>query len=99
MNAQVRKIPEHEAIYLRVRDAIMFGELVPGQSVTIQGLTETIGAGMTPVREAIRRLTSEGALLALGNRRIEVASSFARSARRAAFLPGVRLSQNLRKWR
>lgn len=72
MNAQVRKIPEHEAIYLRVRDAIMFGELVPGQSVTIQGLTETIGAGMTPVREAIRRLTSEGALLALGNRRIEV---------------------------
>lgn len=72
MNVQTRKIPEHEAIYLRVRDAIMFGELVPGQSVTIQGLTEMIGAGMTPAREAIRRLTSEGALVALGNRRIEV---------------------------
>jgi len=72
MNVSVRKIPEHEAIYLRVSDAIMFGELVPGQAVTIQGLVDLIGAGMTPVREAIRRLTSEGALVALGNRRVEV---------------------------
>lgn len=51
---------------------VLFGELVPGQSVTIQGLVEQLDAGITPVREAIRRLTAEGALEAMGNRRIAV---------------------------
>lgn len=74
MNAEPRKIPEHQAIYERLRDAILFGELVPGQAVTIKGLTQQIGAGMTPVREAIRRLLSEGALQGLGNRRVVVPS-------------------------
>ena len=67
-----KKIPEHQAIYGQIRDAILFGELIPGQAVTIQGLAELTGAGMTPVREAIRRLTAEGALAALDNRRIVV---------------------------
>jgi len=66
------KRPEHEAIYQRIRDMILFGELAPGQGVTILGLTERLGAGMTPVREAIRRLTAEGALEAQGNRRVIV---------------------------
>jgi len=64
-----RKIPSHEATYARLRDMILFGQLAPGQPVTIQGLTQNLGAGMTPVREAIRRLASEGALLPQGNRR------------------------------
>lgn len=64
------KIPEHEAIYLRIRDMILFGEVAPGQAVTIHGLRERIGCGMTPVREALRRLTAEGALQAQGNRRL-----------------------------
>ena len=51
---------------------ILFGTLVPGQAVTIQGMAELIGAGMTPVREAIRRLTAEGALEFGGNRRVRV---------------------------
>jgi DNA-binding GntR family transcriptional regulator len=67
---QITKIPEHVAIYHRMRDMILFGEMAPGQPATIQGLTAAIGAGMTPVREAIRRLTAEGALESLGNRRI-----------------------------
>jgi len=50
----------------------MFGELVPGQPVTIQGLTDSLGVGMTPVREAIRRLISDGALVFQGNRRVSV---------------------------
>ncbi|MFV0358786.1 GntR family transcriptional regulator [Tropicimonas sp.] len=70
MNTQERKTPEHEAIYRRLRDMILFGQVAPGQPVTIMGLKEQIGAGMTPVREAIRRLTAEGALETLGNRRI-----------------------------
>lgn len=50
----------------------MYGELVPGQPVTIQGLTDSLGVGMTPVREAIRRLISDGALMFQGNRRVSV---------------------------
>ena len=68
----ITKRPEHQAIYLQIRNMILFGTLVPGQAVTIQGLIDDIGAGMTPVREAIRRLSAEGALETGGNRRIRV---------------------------
>ena len=67
-----RKIPTHEVTYARLRDMILFGVLQPGQPVTIQGLIHELGVGMTPVREAIRRLTAEGALLPQGNRRVTV---------------------------
>ena len=67
-----RKIPTHETTYAQLRDMILFGRLEPGQPVTIQGLISDLGAGMTPVREAIRRLTAEGALLPQGNRRVSV---------------------------
>lgn len=67
-----RKIPTHEVTYARLRDMILYGVLEPGQPVTIQGLINDLGAGMTPVREAIRRLAAEGALLPQGNRRVTV---------------------------
>ncbi|PHQ84300.1 MAG: GntR family transcriptional regulator [Thalassobium sp.] len=64
--------PAHELTYRALRDMVLFGELAPGQPVTIQGLVASLGTGITPVREAIRRLTAEGALEAKGNRRIAV---------------------------
>lgn len=64
--------PAHQSVYEALRGRILFGDIAPGQQVTIQGLVAELGAGMTPVREAIRRLTSEGALDMLGNRRIFV---------------------------
>lgn len=67
-----RKIPTHEVTYARLRDMILYGVLAPGQPVTIQGLIKDLDVGMTPVREAIRRLTAEGALLPQGNRRVTV---------------------------
>ncbi|MGX9352301.1 GntR family transcriptional regulator [Shimia sp. W99] len=67
-NAQ--RIPVHQQVYQQLREAVLFGELAPGEAVTIQGLIERTGAGMTPIREAIRRLTSEGALEFRGNRRV-----------------------------
>lgn len=66
------KQPAHEQVYQKLRSQILFGELVPGQPVTIQGLTDSLGVGMTPVREAIRRLISDGALVFQGNRRVSV---------------------------
>lgn len=67
-----RKVPTHEIIYCRLRDMILFDQLAPGQQVTIQGLTAELQAGMTPVREAIRKLTAEGALEPQDNRRVSV---------------------------
>lgn len=72
MEEPARKIPSHEVTYGRLRDMILFGILEPGQPVTIQGLIRDLDSGMTPVREAIRRLTAEGALLPQGNRRVSV---------------------------
>lgn len=72
MDAENRKIPSHEVTYARLRDMVLYGHLEPGQPVTIQGLVADLGAGMTPVREAIRRLMAEGALLPQGNRRVAV---------------------------
>ncbi|HRK42022.1 MAG TPA: GntR family transcriptional regulator [Gemmobacter sp.] len=70
--AETRKVPTHEVTYLRLRDMVLFGVLAPGQPVTIQGLIRDLEAGMTPVREAIRRLTAEGALVLHDNRRVSV---------------------------
>ncbi|MES0828361.1 GntR family transcriptional regulator [Ruegeria sp. SCP11] len=70
--AEVEKRPAHEQVYQTLKAQIMFGDLVPGQPVTIQGLTDSLGVGMTPVREAIRRLISDGALVFQGNRRVSV---------------------------
>lgn len=65
-----KKTPEHQAVYEQIRELILLGRFAPGQPITIQGLADTLSVGMTPVREAIRRLTSENALQTLGNRRI-----------------------------
>lgn len=69
---EAEKQPTHERVYRTLRSQILFGELVPGQPVTIQGLADSLGVGMTPVREAIRRLISDGALVFQGNRRVSV---------------------------
>lgn len=64
--------PEHERVYRALRELILFGEVAPGDAVTIQGVTNRLNAGTTPVREALRRLISDGALVFKGNRRISV---------------------------
>ncbi len=66
------KLPAHQLVYEKLRMMILFGDLAPGQAVTIQGLTDQLNAGMTPVREALRRLIAEGALTHQGNRRVSV---------------------------
>ena len=72
MDGAAQNLPSHELVYRQIREMILFGELSPGQAVTIHGLVQELGAGMTPVREALRRLTAEGALDFQGNRRISL---------------------------
>lgn len=78
--------PAHEQVYQRLRAQILFGEMAPGQAVTIQGLTAALGVGMTPVREAIRRLISDGALVFQGNRRVCVPVLSAADVQELAYL-------------
>ncbi|MEM6939042.1 MAG: GntR family transcriptional regulator [Pseudomonadota bacterium] len=66
------KTAAHQQVYDRLRALILYGDLAPGQAVTIHGLVAQLGVGMTPVREALRRLIAEGALLHQGNRRVSV---------------------------
>jgi len=70
VNIAANNLPTHELVYRQIKEMILFGELAPGQAVTIHGLVNELAAGMTPVREAIRRLTAEGALEFRDNRRI-----------------------------
>ncbi|MGB7240582.1 MAG: GntR family transcriptional regulator [Sulfitobacter sp.] len=71
-SAETAKQPVHQSVYEQLRTRVLFGELAPGQAVTIHGLTQELGVGMTPIREAIRRLISDGALTMQGNRRVSV---------------------------
>lgn len=84
--AEQKKIPEHQAVYERLREMILLGRFAPGEPLTIMGLTEVLGVGMTPVREAIRRLAAESALLALGNRRVVVPAPSADQIRDIYFI-------------
>jgi DNA-binding GntR family transcriptional regulator len=61
-----------EYIYLRLRKAIILGLFAPGNPITIRGLADLLDTSPTPVREALRRLSTEHALKMLPNRRIVV---------------------------
>ena len=61
-----------EYAYNRMRHSLMIGAIAPGCAITIRGLATALGLSPTPVREALRRLSSENALTVLENRRIMV---------------------------
>ena len=49
-------------VYQQIRQAIVSGELVPGQRVTETKLAESLNVSRTPIREAVQRLETEGVL-------------------------------------
>lgn len=61
-----------EHAYYRLRNAIMLGALRPGTALTIRGLAQQLDLSPTPIREAVRRLSSENAIEVLGNRRLKI---------------------------
>lgn len=52
----------HDRVYRGLRSRVMHGEIGPGQPLTIRGIGAEYGVSMTPAREAVRRLSAEGAL-------------------------------------
>jgi DNA-binding GntR family transcriptional regulator len=61
-------------VYDYLREGLMTGEFGPGEHLTVRGVAAAIGTSVMPVREAFRRLTSEGALepLSTGATRVPV---------------------------
>lgn len=57
-----KTIPRHERVYRSLRSEIMHGEINAGVALTIRGVAEKYRTSMTPAREAVRRLSAEGAL-------------------------------------
>jgi DNA-binding GntR family transcriptional regulator len=67
--------------YLRVRSAILSGELAPGSVLNQATLAKTMGISTTPLREALRRLKVEGLVHLDAHRDAHVADLTAEEAR------------------
>ncbi len=63
---------DQESVYQRLRHAIMIGAIQPGTNLTMRGLADALALSATPIREAVRRLSSENAIEILPNRRISL---------------------------
>ena len=55
-------LPTHDQLFRILRKRIMFGEVSPGQAMTLRGIGTEFEISVTPVREALKRLAAEGAL-------------------------------------
>jgi DNA-binding GntR family transcriptional regulator len=51
-----------DATYLRLRQWLTLGRVVPGERLKIRALAESLGVSQMPVRAALQRLAAEGAL-------------------------------------
>ncbi len=58
--------------YASLKQAVLAGGFKPGEIVTLRALATRLVIGDTPVREAVKRLISEGAFEALPNRSARV---------------------------
>jgi DNA-binding GntR family transcriptional regulator len=65
---------QHVAVvHDRLRDAILRGEIAPGEATSQAALTKQLGVTRTPLREALRLLEREGLVLSQPNRRVRIA--------------------------
>ncbi|UVF20382.1 FCD domain-containing protein [Microvirga terrae] len=59
--------------HTRIRDDIIFGRLSPGTKLRLDRLSSLYGAGVSTLREILSRLSSEGLVIAEGQRGFRVA--------------------------
>jgi DNA-binding GntR family transcriptional regulator len=60
-------------VHERLRDAILRGQIEAGATTSQAALAEQLGAGRTPLREALRMLQREGLVISEPNRRVRIA--------------------------
>ena len=66
-------LPLRDVVFNTLRQAILRGELKPGERLMEIQLANKLGVSRTPIREAIRKLELEGLVLMIPRRGAEVA--------------------------
>ncbi len=66
-------LPLRDVVFNTLRQAILKGELEPGERLMEIHLSERLGVSRTPIREAIRKLELEGLVLMIPRKGAEVA--------------------------
>lgn len=66
-------ITKEEYVARRVREMVVSGEMPPGMRIRQQEIADSLGVSATPVREALRRLISEGYLASIPHVGVSVA--------------------------
>ena len=61
-------LPLRDVVFYTLRQAILKGELEPGERLMEMQLAEQLGVSRTPIREAIRKLELEGLVLMIPSR-------------------------------
>ncbi|MDQ0464272.1 DNA-binding GntR family transcriptional regulator [Caulobacter ginsengisoli] len=63
----------HDQVYARLRDALIAGRIAPGRALSLRSLAAELGVSPMPVRDAVRRLAAERALVVNpANKRLSV---------------------------
>lgn len=62
----------HDKVYETLKRAILGGHFRPGDRMSIRNLAAQLETSDTPVREALKRLVAERAIVATGNRKFEI---------------------------
>lgn len=74
-------LPLRDVVFQTLRQAILRGELKPGERLLEVQLAEKLGVSRTPIREAIRQLELEGLVLMIPRKGAEVAQITEKSLR------------------
>lgn len=74
-------LPLRDVVFNTLRQAILRGELKPGERLMEIQLANKLGVSRTPIREAIRKLELEGLVLMIPRRGAEVAEITEKSLR------------------
>jgi DNA-binding GntR family transcriptional regulator len=61
-----------DSVHEQLKHALMSGQFEPGASMTLRGIAAQFGTSMMPIRDAVRRLVSDGALEMVTSRKIRV---------------------------
>lgn len=72
MLEKTAELKTNQWVYKLLRTNLLCGKIAPGIPLTIRGLAEALNVSPMPVREALHRLTCEGAVEAKNNRRVIV---------------------------
>lgn len=75
-----------EKAYRQIRSDILFGRLAPAQKLKLEKLKDDYGASVSTLRELLNRLSSEGLVVAEGQRGFEVAPVSAANMQEVAAL-------------